>query len=78
MSRTREALKMLAKTRIHTELTDEMIDSGVQFKEIGVDSLDAIELIVSVEDELNIELDDKRLDDIDNIKSLVTYLSEFD
>ena len=78
MSRTREALKMLAKSRIHIELTDEMIDSGAQFKEIGVDSLDAIELIVSVEDELDIELDDKRLDDIDNIKSLATYLSEFD
>ena len=78
MSRTRDALKALAKKRMDVELTDEMIDSGMQFKEIGVDSLDAIELIVSVEDELDIELTDERLDAVENIKDLADYLSEFD
>lgn len=78
MSKSREALKMVAKSRLGIELTDEVIDSGKSFKEMGVDSLDAIELIVSVEDELDIELDDTRLDDVDNIKHLALYLSEFD
>lgn len=78
MSRTRDALKRLAKTRLHVELTDEMIDNGTQFKDVGVDSLDAIELIVSIEDDLDIELSDDRLEDVNNIKSLADYLSEFD
>lgn len=78
MSRTREAMKKVATERLGIELTDEIIDSGQSFSDIGVDSLDAIELVVSVEDDLDIELDDKRLDEVKNIKQLSEYLSEFD
>jgi len=78
MSRTRDAIKKIAKERMDIELTDEIIDSGKAFKDIGVDSLDAIELVVSVEDELDIELNDARLDEVQNIKDLADYLSEFD
>lgn len=78
MSRTRNALKKISIERLGIELTDESIDSGKSFKDIGVDSLDAIELVVSVEDELDIELSDARLDTVENIKDLADYLSEFD
>jgi acyl carrier protein len=78
MSNTRNASKKIAIDRLNIELTDEIIDSGKAFKDIGVDSLDAIELVVSVEDELDIELSDERLDDIENIKQLADYLAEFD
>jgi len=78
MSKTRDAIKKISIERLGIELTDEIIDSGKAFKDIGVDSLDAIELVVSVEDELDIELSDERLDDIENIKQLADYLAEFD
>ena len=78
MSRTRDAIKKIAIERLGLELTDETIDSGKAFKDIGIDSLDAIELVVSVEDELDIELSDERLDAVENIKNLADYLSEFD
>ncbi|MDA9373808.1 acyl carrier protein [bacterium] len=78
MSRTRDALKNIAKKRLEIDLTDEMIDSGTSFKDLGIDSLDAIELIVSVEDLSDLELSDARLDDIENIKQLADYLAEFD
>lgn len=78
MSRTRDALKAIAKKRLEIDLTDEMIDSGTSFKDLGIDSLDAIELIVSVEDLSDLELSDARLDDIENIKQLADYLAEFD
>lgn len=78
MSKTRNAIKKIAIDRLGIELTDEIIDSGKAFKDIGVDSLDAIELVVSVEDELDIELSDARLDTVENIKDLADYLSEFD
>ena len=78
MSKTRNAIKKIAIDRLGIELTDEIIDSGKAFKDIGVESLDAIELVVSVEDELDIELSDARLDTVENIKDLADYLSEFD
>lgn len=78
MSKTRQVLKDVAKSRLEVELTDEIIDSGTQFKDIGVDSLEAIELIVELEDALDIELSDTRLDNVECIKDLADYLAEFD
>ena len=78
MSRTREALKRIVLDRVEVEITDEMIDNGQQFKEVGVDSLDSIEVLVIMEDELDIELDDARLEEVTNMKELVEYLAEFD
>ena len=78
MSKTREALKAVVIDRVEVELTDEFIDSGKPFKELGVDSLDTIEVLVELEDALDIELDNDRLDDCKTVKELVEYLSEFD
>ena len=35
-------------------------------------------MLIQVEDRLNIELDDERLERIENIRDLVAYLREFD
>lgn len=79
MSRTRELLKKEVEERFDIIITDEQIDSALPFKDVGVDSLDSIELIVAIEDELDIELDERRLEDeIHNMKDLVDYLAEFD
>jgi acyl carrier protein len=78
MSKTREVLKEVARTRLEVELTDDVIESGKKFADIGVDSLEAIELIVELEEALDIELDDRRLDDVECIKDLAEYLAEFD
>ena len=78
MSRTKEALIKVAKDRLDLEVTDEMIASGKKFKDFGIDSLDTIEMLVSLEDELDLELDDSKLDEIENIQQLVEYLKEFD
>ena len=78
MSRTKEALIKVAKDRLDLEVTDEMIASGKKFKDFGIDSLDTIEMLVSLEDELDLELDDSKLGEIENIQQLVEYLKEFD
>ena len=78
MRRTKEALIKVAKDRLDLEVTDEMIASGKKFKDFGIDSLDTIEMLVSIEDELDLELDDSKLDEIENIQQLVEYLKEFD
>jgi len=78
MSKTRDTLKKIAMDRVDITLTDDIIGSGTSFSDLGVDSLDSIEIIVSIEDELDIELSDERLDSVTNIKELADYLSEFD
>jgi acyl carrier protein len=78
MSRTRETLKAVVLDRVDVELTDEFIDSGQPFADLGVDSLDSIEILISVEDELDLELDNLRLDDCKTVKQLADYLAEFD
>ena len=78
MSKTRETLKAVVLDRVEIELTDEFIDSGKPFKDLGIDSLDTIEILVEFEDQLDIELDNDRLDECENVKQLVEYLAEFD
>ena len=78
MSRTRETLKKVVLDRVEVELTDEFIDSGKPFRDLGVDSLDTIEILVSFEDELDVELDNDKLDGCETVKELVDYLAEFD
>lgn len=78
MSRTREALKAVVLDRAEVELTDEFIESGAPFKDLGIDSLDTIEILVEFEDQLDLELDNDRLDACENVKQLTEYLAEFD
>lgn len=78
MSRTRETLKAVVLDRAEVELTDEFIESGAPFKDLGIDSLDTIEILVEFEDQLDIELDNDRLDACENVKQLTEYLAEFD
>lgn len=78
MSRTRETLKAVVLDRAEIELTDEFIESGAPFKDLGIDSLDTIEILVEFEDQLDIELDNDRLDACENVKQLTEYLAEFD
>lgn len=78
MSRTRETLKAVVLDRAEVELTDEFIESGAPFKDLGIDLLDTIEILVEFEDQLDIELDNDRLDACENVKQLTEYLAEFD
>lgn len=78
MSNSKIVLKKLALELMELDLTDEIIESGKLFHELGIDSLDSTELMMELEDELEIELTDVRVDAIKDIKSLVEYLAEFD
>lgn len=49
-------------------------DTDHLVNELGLDSLDSIELVMSIEEELNIELDDEQLDDVKTVKQLADAL----
>jgi len=78
MSKTLKVLKELALRDHEVTLTPDHITAGTKFSELGIDSLDSIEMMVSLEDELDIELNNDKLERIENIAQLVEYLREFD
>ena len=78
MSKTKETLFKVVKEQLDVELTEQHIADKTKFKDLGVDSLDTIEALITLEDELDITLDDSRLENLENISELVQYLSESD
>lgn len=51
------------------------IDAHIQ-EDLGADSLDAVELIMSVEDEFGIEISDDAAMEIRTVKQLVDYIDQ--
>lgn len=78
MSKTKETLFRVVKEQLDVVVTEQHIQEKTKFKDLGVDSLDTIEALITLEDELGIELNDQRLENLENISELVQYLSEFD
>lgn len=44
--------------------------------DLGADSLDAVEVIMSLEDEFNISIDDEATQNIKTVKDLVDYIEK--
>ena len=42
--------------------------------DLGADSLDAVDLIMAIEDEFGIELDDEAAQNVRNVSDLVSYI----
>lgn len=78
MSKTKQALIEVVREQLEVELTEQHITDGTAFKDLGIDSLDSIEMLITLEDKLDIQLDDARLEALKNISELVQYLREFD
>lgn len=46
-------------------------------EELGADSLDIIELIMTLEEEFNIEITDEKSKNIKNIKDVINYIKNY-
>lgn len=78
MSKTTDTLIEVVKEAMDITITPEQLSDGTKFKDLTIDSLDVIEMLIQVEDKLNIELDDQRLEEVECIRDLVAYLREFE
>lgn len=54
-----------------SELTEE-----TTFESLGADSLDLMDLIMSMEDKFSVEIDSEKLQELTTIGDIVTYLEE--
>ena len=78
MSKTKETLFRVVKEQLDVVVTEQHITDKTIFKDLGVDSLDTIEALITLEDEVGIELNDQRLEEVECIRDLVAYLREFE
>jgi acyl carrier protein len=78
MSKTTQTLIDVVQETMDITITEDNLSDGTKFKDLNIDSLDVIEMLIQVEDRLDIELDDARLEKVENIRDLVAYLREFD
>ncbi len=53
-----------------------VITPGCTFKDLGVDSLEVVHILVALEDKLGIDINDKDLAAIHNMKAFIDYLEE--
>ena len=58
----------------HMEVTEAEVDSKQSLSAIGVDSLEMVEIVILVEDELGVTLPDNLLSKIDSLADLVAVV----
>lgn len=66
--------------KIRTIIADQLsigvdeIKENVSFEELGIDSLDIFEIVMSLEEEFNIEIPNEDIEDIKTLKELSDYI----
>lgn len=58
-------------------LDEEEITMETDFrKDLGADSIDLVELIMSIEEEFDLEVEDEEIENINTVKDAVDYINE--
>jgi acyl carrier protein len=69
-----ETLKKIIEKVIRKENLE--LTPTATFKEIGADSLDVVQIMVALEEQLDIELVDDELKNITNMGGFITYIQQ--
>ena len=55
---------------------DIVLTEATKLNDLGVDSIELMEFIINLEDELSLEISDNTIDHMDKVSDLLDYLSE--
>lgn len=56
------------------DIDKDLVTDDSTFKELGVDSLDAVEIVLKLEEEFEIEISDEDAKQINSVSEAVTYI----
>ena len=56
------------------DIDKDLVPDDSTFKELGVDSLDAVEIVLKLEEEFDIEISDEDAKQINSVSEAVTYI----
>ena len=70
-----EKIKELLADQLDASADDMTMDTDIA-GDLGADSLDVVELLMSIEDEFDVEIPDEEIENIKTIGDLVKYIEE--
>lgn len=70
-----EKLQEIIADQLELDADNISLDSHI-LDDLGADSLDVVDLIMSIEDEFGVEVPDEALEDIRTIEDMVKYLED--
>ena len=70
-----EKIKELLADQLDASADDMSMDTDIA-GDLGADSLDVVELLMSIEDEFDVEIPDEEIESIKTIGDLVKYIEE--
>lgn len=70
-----EKIKEILSEQLDANADDMTMDTDIA-NDLGADSLDVVELLMSIEDEFEIEIPDEETENIKTIGDLVKYIEE--
>lgn len=68
-----EKIKALLADQLDADEEDMTMDTNIA-KDLGADSLDVVELLMSIEDEFEVEIPDEEIENIKTIGDLTEYI----
>lgn len=68
-----EKIKLILAEQLEVNAEDLTLETNIA-KDLGADSLDVVELLMSIEDEFEIEIPDEEIENIRTIGELVDYI----
>lgn len=70
-----EKIRNIIIDQLQVEESEVMMETNI-IKDLSADSLDAVEIIMAIEDEFGIEIDDEDAENIQTVADLVHYVEE--
>lgn len=70
---TFDKIKTILAEQLDADIDDMTMDTDIA-KDLGADSLDVVELLMSIEDEFEVEIPDEEIENIKTIGELVEYI----
>lgn len=70
-----EKLQKIIAEQLEININDITLDSNI-VDDLGADSLDIVDLVMSVEDEFELEIPDEALEKISTVDDMVKYIED--
>ncbi len=68
-------VKKIIAAHMGIENEEEIKESSLLEEELGLDSLDAVEIIMALEDEFNIAIEDEEVEDVKTVGNIVEVIA---
>ncbi|QJC31962.1 acyl carrier protein [Enterobacteriaceae endosymbiont of Donacia versicolorea] len=79
MNKNNSIIKRVKKVIANVlEIKEKNIKNDTSFKDLNVDSLETIEIIMSLEEEFNIEISDEDTEKITSIQEVINYINNYE